>query len=85
MGDHGVGPLQDDDDPRFRRAGAGTRKPVGQPCGSGKQARELSVVRCQHAAGSQRSEQDLALVYEMSGKGMKVLPSFGAVPAKVRS
>src|SRR6185436_4343988 len=24
---------------------------------------------------------DLALVYEMSGKGMKVLPSFGVVPA----
>jgi 3-hydroxyacyl-CoA dehydrogenase/3a,7a,12a-trihydroxy-5b-cholest-24-enoyl-CoA hydratase len=33
------------------------------------------------AAKDPNNEQDLALVYEMSGKGMKVLPSFGAVPA----
>ncbi|MGE0403432.1 MAG: SCP2 sterol-binding domain-containing protein, partial [Kofleriaceae bacterium] len=33
------------------------------------------------AAKDPANEQDLALVYEMSGKGMKVLPSFGAVPA----
>ncbi|HEU0036044.1 MAG TPA: SDR family NAD(P)-dependent oxidoreductase [Kofleriaceae bacterium] len=33
------------------------------------------------AAKDPTNEADLALVYEMSGKGMKVLPSFGAVPA----
>ncbi len=33
------------------------------------------------AAKDPNNEHDLALVYEMSGKGMKVLPSFGAVPA----
>jgi len=33
------------------------------------------------AARDPLDEQDLALVYEMSGKGMKVLPSFGVVPA----
>ena len=33
------------------------------------------------AAKDPADERDLALVYEMSGKGMKVLPSFGAVPA----
>ncbi len=33
------------------------------------------------AARDPNDERDLALVYEMSGKGMKVLPSFGAVPA----
>jgi (3R)-3-hydroxyacyl-CoA dehydrogenase / 3a,7a,12a-trihydroxy-5b-cholest-24-enoyl-CoA hydratase / enoyl-CoA hydratase 2 len=33
------------------------------------------------AAKDPANEADLALVYEMSGKGMKVLPSFGAVPA----
>ena len=33
------------------------------------------------AAKDPTNENDLALVYEMSGKGMKVLPSFGAVPA----
>jgi 3-hydroxyacyl-CoA dehydrogenase/3a,7a,12a-trihydroxy-5b-cholest-24-enoyl-CoA hydratase len=33
------------------------------------------------AAKDPNDEKDLALVYEMSGKGMKVLPSYGAVPA----
>ncbi len=33
------------------------------------------------AAKDPTDENDLALVYEMSGKGMKVLPSFGVVPA----
>ena len=33
------------------------------------------------AAQDPTNENDLALVYEMSGKGMKVLPSFGVVPA----
>jgi len=33
------------------------------------------------AAKDPTNEADLALVYEMSGKGMKVLPSFGVVPA----
>ncbi|HLL24757.1 MAG TPA: SDR family NAD(P)-dependent oxidoreductase, partial [Kofleriaceae bacterium] len=33
------------------------------------------------AAQNPLDENDLALVYEMSGKGMKVLPSFGVVPA----
>jgi len=33
------------------------------------------------AAKDPTNETDLALVYEMSGKGMKVLPSFGVVPA----
>ena len=33
------------------------------------------------AARDPLDEQDLSLVYEMSGKGMKVLPSFGVVPA----
>jgi 3-hydroxyacyl-CoA dehydrogenase/3a,7a,12a-trihydroxy-5b-cholest-24-enoyl-CoA hydratase len=33
------------------------------------------------AATDPLNENDLALVYEMSGKGMKVLPSFGVVPA----
>ena len=33
------------------------------------------------AARDPNNETDLALVYEMSGKGMKVLPSFGVVPA----
>ena len=33
------------------------------------------------AAKDPTDERDLALVYEMSGKGMKVLPSFGVVPA----
>ncbi|HUS31029.1 MAG TPA: SDR family NAD(P)-dependent oxidoreductase, partial [Kofleriaceae bacterium] len=33
------------------------------------------------AAKDPTNEADLALVYEMSGKGMKALPSFGAVPA----
>src|SRR5688572_25791364 len=33
------------------------------------------------AAKDPTNENDLALVYEMSGKGMKVLPSFGVVPA----
>jgi len=33
------------------------------------------------AAKDPTNEADLSLVYEMSGKGMKVLPSFGAVPA----
>ena len=33
------------------------------------------------AAKDPTDEGDLALVYEMSGKGMKVLPSFGVVPA----
>jgi len=33
------------------------------------------------AAKDPSDERDLSLVYEMSGKGMKVLPSFGAVPA----
>jgi 3-hydroxyacyl-CoA dehydrogenase/3a,7a,12a-trihydroxy-5b-cholest-24-enoyl-CoA hydratase len=33
------------------------------------------------AAKDPSNEADLALVYEMSGKGMKVLPSFGVIPA----
>jgi len=33
------------------------------------------------AAKDPTNEADLALVYEMSGKGMKVLPSFGVLPA----
>ncbi len=33
------------------------------------------------AAKDPTNENDLALVYEMSGKGMKVLPSFGVLPA----
>ena len=33
------------------------------------------------AAKDPTNEADLALVYEMSGKGFKALPSFGAVPA----
>src|SRR5204862_3419256 len=33
------------------------------------------------AAKDPSNENDLALVYEMSGKGMKVLPTYGAVPA----
>jgi (3R)-3-hydroxyacyl-CoA dehydrogenase / 3a,7a,12a-trihydroxy-5b-cholest-24-enoyl-CoA hydratase / enoyl-CoA hydratase 2 len=33
------------------------------------------------AAKDPTNENDLALVYEMSGKGMRVLPSFGVVPA----
>ncbi|MGE5185306.1 MAG: SDR family NAD(P)-dependent oxidoreductase [Acidobacteriota bacterium] len=33
------------------------------------------------AAKDPTNEKDLALVYEMSGKGMKVLPSFGVLPA----
>jgi 3-hydroxyacyl-CoA dehydrogenase/3a,7a,12a-trihydroxy-5b-cholest-24-enoyl-CoA hydratase len=33
------------------------------------------------AARDPGDEKELSLVYEMSGKGMKVLPSFGAVPA----
>ncbi|HEY5922270.1 MAG TPA: SDR family NAD(P)-dependent oxidoreductase [Kofleriaceae bacterium] len=33
------------------------------------------------AAKDPTNETDLALVYEMSGKGMRVLPSFGVVPA----
>src|SRR2546423_851088 len=33
------------------------------------------------AAKDPTDEQDLSLVYEMSGKGMKVLPSFGVLPA----
>lgn len=33
------------------------------------------------AARDPNNETDLALVYEMSGKGMKVLPSFGVIPA----
>ncbi|HEY1817472.1 MAG TPA: SDR family NAD(P)-dependent oxidoreductase [Kofleriaceae bacterium] len=33
------------------------------------------------AAKDPTNEGDLALVYEMSGKGMKVLPSFGVIPA----
>ncbi len=33
------------------------------------------------AATDPTNENDLALVYEMSGKGMKVLPSFGVLPA----
>src|SRR5258706_2805762 len=33
------------------------------------------------AAKDPTDEADLSLVYEMSGKGMKVLPSFGVVPA----
>src|SRR5512139_71955 len=33
------------------------------------------------AAKDPTNENDLALVYEMSGKGMKVIPSFGVVPA----
>ncbi|MFT3693631.1 MAG: SDR family NAD(P)-dependent oxidoreductase [Kofleriaceae bacterium] len=33
------------------------------------------------AAKDPNNEADLALVYEMSGKGMKVLPSFGVIPA----
>ncbi|NVB85698.1 MAG: SDR family NAD(P)-dependent oxidoreductase [Kofleriaceae bacterium] len=33
------------------------------------------------AAKDPTNEQDLSLVYEMSGKGMKVLPSFGVLPA----
>jgi len=33
------------------------------------------------AAKDPTNEADLALVYEMSGKGMKVLPSFGVIPA----
>ncbi|MEO8553888.1 MAG: SCP2 sterol-binding domain-containing protein, partial [Kofleriaceae bacterium] len=33
------------------------------------------------AAKDPSNEADLALVYEMSGKGMKVLPSFGVLPA----
>ncbi len=33
------------------------------------------------AAQNPLDEQDLDLVYELSGKGMKVLPSFGVVPA----
>jgi 3-hydroxyacyl-CoA dehydrogenase/3a,7a,12a-trihydroxy-5b-cholest-24-enoyl-CoA hydratase len=33
------------------------------------------------AAKDPTDEKELALVYEMSGKGMKVLPSFGVVPA----
>jgi len=33
------------------------------------------------AAKDPQNENDLALVYEMSGKGMKVLPTYGAVPA----
>jgi 3-hydroxyacyl-CoA dehydrogenase/3a,7a,12a-trihydroxy-5b-cholest-24-enoyl-CoA hydratase len=33
------------------------------------------------AAKDPTNEADLSLVYEMSGKGMKVLPSFGVVPA----
>jgi 3-hydroxyacyl-CoA dehydrogenase/3a,7a,12a-trihydroxy-5b-cholest-24-enoyl-CoA hydratase len=33
------------------------------------------------AAQNPLDENDLALVYELSGKGMKVLPSFGVVPA----
>ena len=33
------------------------------------------------AAKDPSNEADLALVYEMSGKGMKALPSYGAVPA----
>ncbi len=33
------------------------------------------------AAKDPTDEQDLQLVYELSGKGMKVLPSFGVVPA----
>ena len=33
------------------------------------------------AARDPNNEADLALVYEMSGKGMKVLPSFGVIPA----
>jgi (3R)-3-hydroxyacyl-CoA dehydrogenase / 3a,7a,12a-trihydroxy-5b-cholest-24-enoyl-CoA hydratase / enoyl-CoA hydratase 2 len=33
------------------------------------------------AAQDPTNENDLALVYEMSGKGMKVLPSFGVLPA----
>src|ERR1043165_5251613 len=33
------------------------------------------------AAKDPTNEADLALVYEMSGKGMKALPSYGAVPA----
>ena len=33
------------------------------------------------AARNPLDDKDLALVYEMSGKGMKVLPSFGVLPA----
>src|SRR5258708_37104058 len=33
------------------------------------------------AAKDPTDEQELRLVYEMSGKGMKVLPSFGVIPA----
>src|SRR5262249_9750149 len=33
------------------------------------------------AAKDPTDEKDLQLVYEMSGKGMKVLPSFGVIPA----
>src|SRR5258706_9913790 len=33
------------------------------------------------AAKDPTNEADLSLVYEMSGKGMKALPSYGAVPA----
>lgn len=33
------------------------------------------------AAKDPTNENDLALVYEMSGKGMRVLPSFGVLPA----
>ncbi len=33
------------------------------------------------AAKDPTDERDLSLVYELSGKGMKVLPSFGVVPA----
>src|SRR4029078_4826837 len=33
------------------------------------------------AAKDPTNEADLRLVYEMSGKGMKVLPSFGVLPA----
>ncbi len=33
------------------------------------------------AAKDPTNEADLALVYEMSGKGMRVLPSFGVIPA----
>jgi 3-hydroxyacyl-CoA dehydrogenase/3a,7a,12a-trihydroxy-5b-cholest-24-enoyl-CoA hydratase len=33
------------------------------------------------AAKDPTDEKDLSLVYEMSGKGMKVLPSFGVIPA----
>ena len=64
------------------RCRRGARLQVSRADVDVRRARRRAVrTRRRRREAIRTNETDLALVYEMSGKGMKVLPSFGVIPA----